>query len=191
MTPLDELAEYLRARDAKYSQLARHNSTRNYRLAASFSKDASDSARWLTALDEVRTYQQAAQLDVAQDDLAAMLRAVGLSDAARPYSAHEVVQRELLPRLHALLAVEQAAPRSPPREPTSEMLEAAEEFSYRNPPCDKAGMWRAMYDAAPVEQAPQASAGDGLRPPSNDVLKRQIENDPDDEPSAGDYECTR
>ncbi len=45
---------------------------------------------------------KAAALSLAQDDLAAILRAVGLSDAARPYSPHEVVQRDLLPRLRRL-----------------------------------------------------------------------------------------
>lgn len=39
------------------------------------------------------------QNGVMQDDLAAIMRAVGLSDAARQYSPHEAVQRDLLPRL--------------------------------------------------------------------------------------------
>lgn len=41
---------------------------------------------------------------VAQDDLAAILRAAGLSDAARPYSPHECVQRDLLPAIRRLSA---------------------------------------------------------------------------------------
>lgn len=45
---------------------------------------------------------------VAQDDLAAILRAVGLGAHARPYSPHKVVQQELLPHLRAVMgALEQ------------------------------------------------------------------------------------
>lgn len=36
------------------------------------------------------------------EDLREILRALGLSDAARPYSAHEVVQREILPAIKRL-----------------------------------------------------------------------------------------
>lgn len=44
-----------------------------------------------------------------QDDLAEMLRIVGISDHARPISPHEVVQRELLPRLREMAAALGAA----------------------------------------------------------------------------------
>lgn len=36
------------------------------------------------------------------EDLRAILRALGLSDGARPYSAHEVVQRDILPAIRRL-----------------------------------------------------------------------------------------
>lgn len=39
---------------------------------------------------------------VAQDDLAEILRALGLSDAARPYSCHETVLRDVLPAIRSL-----------------------------------------------------------------------------------------
>lgn len=39
---------------------------------------------------------------VLQDDLAELLRALGLSDHARPYSPHEVMQREVLPAVQSL-----------------------------------------------------------------------------------------
>lgn len=42
--------------------------------------------------------------EVYQDDVADLLRALGLSDHARPYSAHEVLQREILPRIRELYA---------------------------------------------------------------------------------------
>lgn len=41
-----------------------------------------------------------------QDDLAALLRAAGLSDRARPASPHQVIQQELLPRVQYLAARE-------------------------------------------------------------------------------------
>jgi hypothetical protein len=41
-------------------------------------------------------------LDVMQDDLADIFRAVGLSDSARPYSCHKAVHRDLMPRLEML-----------------------------------------------------------------------------------------
>lgn len=41
--------------------------------------------------------------EVYQDDVFALLRALGLSDSARPYSAHEVVQREILPAIRAMV----------------------------------------------------------------------------------------
>jgi hypothetical protein len=44
----------------------------------------------------------------AQNDLAAILRALGLSDHARPYSCHEVVLRDVLPRIAELRAKESA-----------------------------------------------------------------------------------
>lgn len=46
--------------------------------------------------------------EVAQDDLRAILLALGLSDAARPYSCHECVHREVLPaiaRLHVVMTL--------------------------------------------------------------------------------------
>jgi hypothetical protein len=39
--------------------------------------------------------------DVMQDDLAAILRELGLGDHARPLSAHQVVQTEVLPMIRA------------------------------------------------------------------------------------------
>lgn len=56
-----------------------------------------ENARCAAATEQVRSSDP--DIDTFQDDLAAILRAVVLSDAARPYSAHEVVQRDLLPRL--------------------------------------------------------------------------------------------
>ncbi|SNR32879.1 hypothetical protein [Blastococcus mobilis] len=40
--------------------------------------------------------------DVMQNDVRALLLAVGLSPHARPYSPHAVIHRELLPALHSL-----------------------------------------------------------------------------------------
>lgn len=40
--------------------------------------------------------------DVAQDDLAAILRALGVGDHARPQSPHEVVWQEVLPAIERL-----------------------------------------------------------------------------------------
>jgi hypothetical protein len=48
-------------------------------------------------------------IDVAQDDLADIFRAVGLSDSARPYSCHKAVHRDLLPRLEMLWKLVDAA----------------------------------------------------------------------------------
>ena len=43
-------------------------------------------------------------LDTAHEDIAAMLRASGLGDYARPISTHDVIQRELLPWIEARAA---------------------------------------------------------------------------------------
>ncbi len=40
-------------------------------------------------------------LDMAHDDIAALLRASGLGDYARPISTHDVIQHELLPWIAA------------------------------------------------------------------------------------------
>jgi len=41
-------------------------------------------------------------IDAAHDDLREIMAALGIPDHARPYSAHEVVQREVLPAIRAL-----------------------------------------------------------------------------------------
>jgi ABC-type antimicrobial peptide transport system ATPase subunit len=41
-------------------------------------------------------------VSVMQDDLAAVLRALGLGDHARPVSPHEVMRREVLPAIERL-----------------------------------------------------------------------------------------
>lgn len=41
-----------------------------------------------------------------QDDLAELLRTLDLGDHARPYSPHEVLQAEVLPRIRELLAAQ-------------------------------------------------------------------------------------
>ena len=43
-------------------------------------------------------------VQLQQDDLRAILDALGISTHARPYSPHEVVQREVLPAITALRA---------------------------------------------------------------------------------------
>jgi hypothetical protein len=43
-----------------------------------------------------------AERQIIFEDLQAILRELGLSDSARPYSAHEVVQREILPAIRRL-----------------------------------------------------------------------------------------
>lgn len=47
--------------------------------------------------------------DLLRSDLAEVLAALGLGGHARPYSAHEVVQRDILPRVRALMAAEPRA----------------------------------------------------------------------------------
>ena len=68
-----------------------------------FPESTARHAHWCSrayqACDAARESLLSPDSDTLQDDLAAILRAVGLSDAARPYSPHEVVQRDLLPRL--------------------------------------------------------------------------------------------
>lgn len=48
---------------------------------------------------------------VAQDDLRQIMRELGISTHARPYSPHEVVQREVLPRLKWLMDMNYPGPR--------------------------------------------------------------------------------
>jgi hypothetical protein len=53
-------------------------------------------------------------VDVIHEDVRQILVALGLGDHARPYSAHEVVQREILPRIHEVMLL---GPRSRPTLP--------------------------------------------------------------------------
>lgn len=54
---------------------------------------------------------------VAQDDLAAILRLLGLGDHARPQSPHQVVQDEVLPTLRAWRVALEASGMAVPVEP--------------------------------------------------------------------------
>jgi hypothetical protein len=91
------------------------------------------------------------------------------------------------------------AQRDVPREPTTDMIDAmyhvfnasddAEAWDRNTLDRFLSSLYRAAYDAAPPERS---AAQRGFRlMPSNETLRRQIENDPDDDPSAGDFECTR
>jgi serine/threonine protein phosphatase PrpC len=51
---------------------------------------------------EADSKRQAAEKDIIFEDLRAILRALGLGDHARLISAHDVVQREILPALARL-----------------------------------------------------------------------------------------
>lgn len=44
------------------------------------------------------------ETSILQDDLAELLRALEISDHARPYSPHEVMQREVLPAVRSMVA---------------------------------------------------------------------------------------
>jgi len=45
-----------------------------------------------------------AEREMIHEDLCAILRELGLSDGARPYSAHDVVHRDILPAIRRLRA---------------------------------------------------------------------------------------
>lgn len=49
-----------------------------------------------------RDAERRAERDAVRADLVAILAALGIGDHARPYSAHDVVQREILPTIAAL-----------------------------------------------------------------------------------------
>ena len=42
-------------------------------------------------------------MDTAHQDIVDILNALGIGDHARPYSTHEVVQREILPAIRSLV----------------------------------------------------------------------------------------
>ena len=50
-----------------------------------------------------------AEAEIVYGDVRAILRALDLGEHARPYSAHAVIHREVLPAISALRAYEQAA----------------------------------------------------------------------------------
>jgi hypothetical protein len=71
-------------------------------------------ARYFNAQDRIRLYEQLEraeadlaaarqQLDQVHDDLAAILRALGLGTHARPISSHDVVVQEVLPAIKHLV----------------------------------------------------------------------------------------
>lgn len=51
-------------------------------------------------------------LTVLQEDLAEILRALGLSTHARPYPMHEVIWRDILPRIGQIMATHAESRRS-------------------------------------------------------------------------------
>jgi hypothetical protein len=51
-------------------------------------------------------------LTVLHEDIADILRALGLPTHARPYSPHEVIQRDVLPRIGELMATHAESRRS-------------------------------------------------------------------------------
>jgi hypothetical protein len=65
---------------------------------------AAEAARAAIAAEERgKVYREiSAEKDLIFEDLFAILRALGLGDHARPISAHDVVQREILPAIAAL-----------------------------------------------------------------------------------------
>jgi hypothetical protein len=71
-------------------------------------------ARRLDAVDVIaaaRSQQRAAEeLEASTEDVRAIAVALGLGDHARPYSAHEVVRREILPAIRSWLRAGSGTP---------------------------------------------------------------------------------
>lgn len=112
------------------------------------------------------------------------------AELPRTTEAWCVTARTLLREAAAALAQ-----RDVPREPTDSMRSTA--FNYAegfaiSSTVTAQGVLNAFYAILDAATQERSDAQRGFRlMPSNETLRRQIENDPDDDPTAGDYECTR